>query len=299
MKIVIAGGSGFIGEPLVRRLLSRGDDVAVLTRDVSRVQAGRPLQWDARSQGAWSDEAATADAVVNLAGENIGGGRWTADRKRRLVDSRLNATQALVEALRREPTRRRALVNASAVGFYGDRGDEELDESSPRGTGFLADLVDQWEAAAREAEPMARLVVLRFGVVLAKGGGALGKMLLPFRLGAGGPIGNGTQWMSWVSRDDVLRMIEWAIDQDSARGVYNVTAPAPVRNRDFARALGHALSRPAVIPAPAFALRAILGDMADEALLAGQRVIPRRAERQGFAFEAATIDDALKRALLA
>jgi hypothetical protein len=297
MKIVVAGGSGFIGEPLVRRLLSRGDDVAVLTRDASRVRAGRPLQWDARSQGAWSDETATADAVINLAGENIAEGRWTAERKRRLVDSRLDATRAIVEALRREPSRRRALVNASAIGFYGDRQDEEVDESSPRGAGFLADLVDQWEAAAREAEPVARVVVLRFGIVLAKSGGALGKMLLPFRLGAGGPIGSGAQWMSWVSHDDVLRMIEWALDRDAARGVYNVTAPEPVRNRDFARALGRALSRPAFLPAPPFALRLALGQMADEALLAGQRVMPRRAQREGFGFEAPALEEALKRAL--
>src|SRR5688572_12628722 len=228
MKIVIAGGSGFIGEPLVKRLLARGDDVAVLTRDPSRVRAGRPVQWDARTQGAWSEDVAGADAVVNLAGESIADGRWTEARKRRLIDSRLNATHAIAEALRRAPSPRRVLVNASAVGFYGDRQDEELDESSSRGSGFLAQLVEQWEAAAREAEPYARLVVLRFGVVLATGGGALQKMLLPFKLGAGGPIGSGAQWMSWIERDDVVRMVEWAIDNDSARGVYNATAPQPV-----------------------------------------------------------------------
>ncbi|HYO78871.1 MAG TPA: NAD-dependent epimerase/dehydratase family protein, partial [Thermoanaerobaculia bacterium] len=190
MKIVVAGGSGFIGEPLVRRLLARGYDVAVLTRDASRVAAGRPLTWDGHTQGTWSDEVSSADAIVNLAGENIAEGRWTDARKQRLIDSRLNATRAIVEALRREPSRRRVLVNASAIGFSGDRKDDSLAERSARGGGFLADLVDRWEAAAREADPLARLVVLRFGVVLAAGGGALQKMLLPFKLGAGGPIGS-------------------------------------------------------------------------------------------------------------
>ena len=284
MKIVIAGGSGFIGEPLVKRLVARGDDVAVLTRNPSHVQAGRALQWDARSQGAWSGEVAAADAVVNFAGENIGDGRWSEERKRRMVDSRLNATRALVEAMQRQPQRRRTLLSASAIGLYGDRKDEELDESSVRGAGFLADLVARWEEAARAAEPLARVVLLRFGVVLAKDGGALKKMLLPFRLGAGGPIGSGAQWMSWIDREDALRMVEWAIDDDSVRGVYNVTAPQPVRNRDFTRALARAVRRPAIVRAPAFGLRLAFGEMADEVLLAGQRVLPRRAEREGFRF---------------
>ncbi|HEX2061236.1 MAG TPA: TIGR01777 family oxidoreductase [Thermoanaerobaculia bacterium] len=293
MKIVVAGGSGFIGEPLVQRLIARGDDVAVLTRHPSRVRAGRPLQWDAYTQGPWSAEVARADVIVNLAGENIGEGRWTEARKQSLVDSRLNATHGLIEAMKREPSRKRTLINASAIGLYGDRGDEELDESSPRGSGFLADLVEQWEAAAREAEALARVVLLRFGVVLAAEGGALKKMLLPFRLGGGGPIGSGKQWMSWVDREDALRIIEWAIDHVSARGVYNVTAPRPARNRDFTRALARALHRPAFVPTPAFALRVAFGEMADEVLLAGQRVLPRRAEQEGFAFRSTDLGETL------
>jgi uncharacterized protein len=295
MKIVVAGGSGFLGEPLVRRLLSRGDDVAVLTRDPSHVEAGRPVQWDARSQGAWSEEVSSADAVINLAGENIGEGRWTEARKRRLIDSRLNATRALVEAMRRIP-RPRTLVNASATGFYGDRHDEELDETSARGQGFLAQLVERWEAAAREADPQTRVVLLRFGVVLGKGGGALQKMMLPFKLGVGGPVGTGRQWMSWISRDDALRIVEWAIDHPSVRGVYNATSPRPVRNREFAKALGRAVSRPAILPAPGFALRAMFGQMAEEVLLAGQKVLPRRTEAEGFVFEVPGVESALERA---
>lgn len=293
MKVVIAGGSGFLGGPIVQRLLARGDDVAVLTRSPAHVRAGRALEWDARSQGAWSAEAASADVVVNLAGENIGEGRWTAERKKRMVASRLDATGAIVEALRREPARARTLVSASAVGFYGNRGDEVLDESSPRGTGFLAELVERWEAAAREAESLARLVILRFGVVLAPDGGALKKMMLPFKLGVGGPVGDGRQWMSWLEREDAVRFVEWAIDHTAASGTYNATSPQPVSNREFASALGRALHRPAVMPAPAFALRLAFGEMAEEVLLAGQRVVPVRASAEGFAFERPSIDAAL------
>ena len=291
MKIVIAGGTGFIGEPLVRRLLSRGHDVAVLTRSPAKVRAGRPLAWEQ------AGDAASADVVINLAGENVGGGRWTAERKKRIMQSRVDATQTLAEALnsRRDP--RRVFINASAVGYYGLSGDELLDETSPPGAGFLAEVVTRWEEMARRAEGAARVVMLRFGVVLGPGG-ALGKMLLPFRLGAGGPVGSGEQWMSWVDREDVLRMIEWVLDHPDASGVYNVTAPNPVRNRDFARALGRVLHRPSFMPTPAFALRLAFGrEMADEILLGGQRVVPSRATAEGFTFAYPGIDGALRHAM--
>lgn len=273
--------------------------MAVLSRNPAKVRAGRGIQWDGRTQGAWSEEVAGADAVVNLAGENVGEGRWTDERKQKLVASRLDATGAIVSALRNAPPRECVLVSASAVGYYGfDRlghNDEVLDETGTRGRGFLAELVDRWETAAREAEPFARLVILRFGVALASDGGALKKMALPFKLGAGGPVGSGEQWMSWIDRDDAVRAAEWAIDNRSARGVYNVTAPEPVRNRDFTRALGRALHRPAFLPAPAFALRLVFGEMANEVLLGGQRVVPRRAEREGFRFDHPTLDASLAR----
>lgn len=297
MKIVVAGGTGFIGEPLVRRLIERGHDVAVLTRNPAKVDAGRGVRWDGRTQGEWSEEAATADAIVNLAGENVGEGRWTEERKRRLIGSRLDATHALVEALKRAPHRERTLVNASGISIYGARKDEIVDESAARGEGFLAELADRWEAAAREAEPFARIVILRLGVVLAPEGGALKKMLLPFKLGVGGPIGSGKQWMSWIDREDALRLMEWAIENDSARGVYNATAPEPVQNRDFVRALGRALHRPAFMPAPAFALRLAFGQMAEEALLTGQRAVPKRAESEGFRFESPSLDGAFGKML--
>ena len=291
MRVVIAGGTGFIGEPLVRRLVARGHDVGVITRNPAKVRAGRPLSWQQ------AGEAASADVVINLAGENVGGGRWTEARKRRIMESRVEATSALVDAVKNRPDERRTFINASAIGYYGLRGDEALDETAPPGGGFLAEVVQRWEELARRAEGATRLVILRFGVVLGRGGGALGKMLLPFRLGAGGPIGNGQQWMSWVDREDVLRMIEWAIDHPAAKGIYNVTAPNSVRNRDFARALGRALHRPAFMPAPAFALRLALGEMADEMLLGGQRVVPARAKAEGFTFSYPELDGALEHAL--
>ncbi len=297
MRIVIAGGSGFLGEPLVKRLLARGDHVAVLSRNPAKVRVGRGVAWDGKTQGGWSAEVADSDAIVNLAGENVGEGRWTDERKQQLVASRVDATNAIVQALRKSPPRERVHVNASAVGYYGLRGDEELDENGTRGDGFLAELVEKWEAAARQAESLARLVIPRFGVALAEDGGALEKMLLPFKLGVGGRVGSGEQWMSWIDRDDVVRFIEWAIDNRDARGVYNATSPEPVRNRDFTRALGRALHRPTFMPAPAFALKIVFGQMAEEVLLGGQRVVPRRAEREGFRFEAPTLDASFARQL--
>lgn len=297
MKVIIAGGSGFIGEAVVRQLLDQGHAVSVLTRDPARVKAGRPLPWDPKSPGAWTAEVAAADAVVNLAGENIGDGRWTRARKQRLLASRVDATRALVGAMQTAPGGKRAFISASAVGFYGPHGDEELDESALRGAGFLADLASQWEAEARAADPIARLVILRLGVVIGAGGGALAKMLVPFKLGVGGRIGSGEQWMSWISRDDVVRLIEWAISHDEVRGVLNATAPHPVRNRDFTRTLGRALHRPAILPIPGPALRLLFGQMADETLLTGQRVMPDAAVKKGFRFSQDTIESALQRAL--
>ena len=291
MKILVAGGSGFIGAPLVGRLLARGQDVTVLTRHPAKVRAGRAIPWTAAV-----GEIAAADVVINLVGENVGA-RWTAEQKRRILESRTEATRTLADAIRIGRGKSKTLINASAVGYYGPRGDELLDEKSPPGAGFLAEVVRRWEEEAHRADDAARVAILRFGVVLAADGGALKRMLLPFRLGAGGPIGSGQQWMSWVDREDVLRAIEWAIDQSKVRGVYNITSPVPVTNRDFARGLGRALHRPAVMPTPAFALRAVFGEMADEMLLNGQRVVPARATAEGFTFAYPTIDSSLAHSL--
>jgi len=287
MKVAVSGGTGFIGRGVVQRFLDRGDEVLVVSRNPEKVRAGRGVGWDAIG------EIASADVVLNFAGENIGGGRWTAERKRRILESRLRATDALVSAMESDRRRPRTFISASAVGFYGLRGDEVLDESSAGGAGFLAEVTRQWEDAAHRADDLGRVVIFRFGVVLDANGGALKQMMLPFRFGAGGPVGSGRQWMSWIDREDVLRAIEWAIDGSSVRGTYNITAPEPVRNRDFANALGRAMHRPAIVPTPGFALRLLFGDMADEVLLGGQRVVPARATAQGFAFRYPTLESSL------
>jgi uncharacterized protein (TIGR01777 family) len=289
VNIVVAGGTGFLGEPLCRALLGRGD-VLVLSRNPSKVRAGRGIGWEN------VDAIASADVVINLAGENIGA-RWSEERKRRILESRVTATSRLVEAIKRKPEQRRTFISASAVGYYGPRGDETVDESAAGGSGFLAMVTREWEALAKNAEDVARVVIPRLGVVLAKDGGALAKLLLPFRLGAGGPIGSGRQWMSWVDRDDVIAFIEWAIDNERVRGVYNVTSPQPVTNRDFGRTLGRVLHRPSFMPTPGFALKLVFGEMADETLLSGQRVVPARAAGEGFAFRYPTLEASLQHAV--
>ena len=292
----MAGGTGFIGEPLVRELAKLGD-VVVLSRDPSRVRAGRGVQWDPRDRsGSWKQEVADADVIVNLAGENIGSGRWTKARKERLVSSRLDATGALVDVIRESPLSGRLLINTSAVGYYGSRGDEILEENSGSGADFLADLCRKWEAAARHAEDRARVVLLRFGVVLGPGGGALQKMSLPFRFFAGGRIGNGHQWLSWIDRVDVIRLVRWCVETATVRGVLNATAPHPVRNRDFSSMIGAVMHRPSFMPTPAPMLELALGEMARGMLLASQRAVPRRLEGLGFTFQYPQVRASLEKA---
>ncbi len=234
------------------------------------------------------------DAAVHLAGESIAAGRWTADIKRRIRDSRILGTRLLAESLARLMRRPRVLVTASAVGIYGDRGDEILNEDSPLGTDFLAGVGREWEAAAKPAaEAGIRVVHLRLGIILAREGGALPRMVRPFMLGAGGPIGSGRQWMSWIALDDAIAAVLEALGNEQARGPINAVAPEPVRNAEFAAALGATLHRPALIPAPAFALRLLYGEMADAALLASQRVVPSRLEALGFRFRHPTLPEAL------
>jgi hypothetical protein len=299
-RVVVAGGTGFIGEPLVRRFVARGHDVAVLTRNPGKVRAGRGVGWDGRTQGPWSSGVADADVVINLAGENIGEGRWTAERKRRIAESRLDATGALVEALRGAPPRAgsRTFLSASAVGYYGSHGDEEISESTGPGSDYLAGVCRRWEEAAGAAGEQARLIIVRIGIVLAEDGGALAKMLLPFRLFAGGKFGSGRQWMSWIARQDLLRLIEWAIDNDAARGLYNATSPNPVRNVEFTRTLARVLRRPSLASVPALALRLALGEMGESLLLTGQRVLPARALEGGFDFRFETLERALRELLV-
>jgi len=296
MKIVIAGGSGLVGRALTRSLTKRGDDVVVLSRDPSTVREGRGVAWGGASD-AWKGEIRDAAAVINLAGSGIADKRWTDARKRDLRESRISATRALVEALTASPGPGRAFVSASAVAYNGPGGDEKLDESAGPDDSFLSRLAVDWESEAMRADCAARVVVFRIGIVLATEGGALAKMLPPFRLGIGGRLGSGKQWMSWIHIDDLVAMFEWAIANPAARGAYNATAPGPVTNAQFRRALGARLRRPTIIPAPGFALKTMFGEMAEPLLLTGQRVVPARATGQGFSFVNASLEGGLNRLL--
>lgn len=290
-SLLVTGASGLVGGALSARALSADRPVLPLSRRPA--QAGDP--WWAPTEGEVHGlDAHTLGAVVHLAGESVGEGRWTPEKKARILDSRMLGTRTLVGHLLGRSQRPEVLVSASAVGLYGDRGDEIIGDDAAPGTGFLADVVRAWEAEVdRAADAGIRVVKLRIGIVLAAEGGALGKMLPAFRLGAGGPLGSGRQWFPWVHLDDVVGAIEWALTTPSARGAYNLVAPEPVRQRDFAKALGAALGRPAVLPAPAFALRLALGEFADEGLLAGQRCVPQRLGAGGYRFRHPTLAGAL------
>ncbi len=295
-RVAISGASGLVGSAVAAALGGRGDTVVRLVRHAPR-GAGE-LAWDPDRGLPDPAPLAGADAVVHLAGANLSRGRWTPARKRLLRASRVDATAALARSLAAIDPPPRALVMASAMGFYGDRGDTPLDEASGPGRGFLAELVRDWEAAAEPARARGiRVVPMRFGLVLSRRGGALAAMLPLFRLGVGGPLGDGRAWWSWVTLDDVVAFTRRAIDDPAVEGPFNVAAPEPVRNRDFAHALGRVLHRPAVLPAPAWALRLALGEMADAALLASARLVPRRALEQGFTFGCPRLPEALTHAL--
>lgn len=290
MKIVVTGATGFVGRPLVGRLVADGHEVIAWTRDPGRARLHLPALCSAER---WDPHAATdptrlrgIDAVLHLAGESVAGGRWTTARKREIRASRVDGSRALVDALGALPAgeRPRALLSASAIGYYGDRGDELLDEGSAPGDGFLAEVCRAWEAeVARAGELGLRTVSVRVGVVLGRDGGALQAMLPPFRLGAGGRVGSGRQWMSWIHLDDLVALFVHALGDERIAGPLNGVAPNPVTNATFTRELGRALGRPTIVPVPAVALRLALGEMAT-ILLASQRVQPARALESGFAF---------------
>lgn len=278
---LITGGSGFIGSALSRALVADGERVSVLTRDVARARTRVP---GAAACMDTLDDARDVDVVVNLAGENLSNRRWTPALKQEFRDSRMGTTRRVLDWIAAAARKPRVLISGSAVGWYGPRGDEELSEDSAPGEDFAARLCRDWEAEACKAEALGvRVCRLRTGIVLDHDGGALQKMLLPFRLGLGGPIGTGRQWMSWIARADIVALIRWLAANEHAVGAYNGTAPSPVTNAEFARMLGHAVRRPAVLPMPAFALKLLLGEMA-EMVLTGQRVLPKHASAAGFRF---------------
>lgn len=299
MNVTLTGATGLIGERLVRTLKTRGDEVTVLSRDGAKASAalGVPaLSWDPLSEPAPVDALAGRDAVVHLAGEPVAQ-RWNDERKRSIRDSRELGTRNLVAGMQAADPSPRALIASSAVGFYGKHGDEKLDESTPPGDDFLAQVCVDWEREADAAAAFgARVVHIRTGVVLDKDGGALKTMLPPFRIGAGGPVAGGDQYMPWIHLDDIVGLYLAALDDASWSGAYNGSAPEPVTNKAFSKALGRALHRPAFAPVPAFAIRLLYGDMA-EIVTEGQRAVPARALEAGYTFKHPDLDEALTSAL--
>jgi uncharacterized protein (TIGR01777 family) len=305
MKLVVAGGSGFLGAPLCESWAEEGHDVRLLTRALPpgecRHEPGTGVPGVTRvgwrpdgTVGVTPSLLEGAAAVINLAGESVAGGRWTPARKQALRDSRILSTRTLAAAIKACGNPPRTFISGSAIGYYGAHDSEPLTEASPPGNDFLAKLCADWEAEAQPAAgPTVRVVLLRTGIALERGGGALAKMMLPFRFFAGGTMGSGRQYVSWIHRIDWMEMVRWLVETPEIAGPVNATAPQPVTNAEFARALGRALHRPALLPAPAFALRAVLGEMA-ESVVTGQRVLPSRALAAKFHFRYPEIDIAFR-----
>ncbi len=295
MRILVAGGSGFIGQAMLRAWAPQ-HSLAVLTRNPDKAHLPEGVQavgWDARTLGEWTHSLENADALINLAGEPIAQ-RWTPEVKRRLWDSRVKTTELLAQAMQRIATPPRVMLQASAIGIYDQSPDTVADEDSPAGAGFLADLGKAWEAAAASVQERGvRLCWMRIGVVLGAGGGALERMLTPFKLGVGGPIGSGKQWLSWIHLDDVVGAAAFLLEREDLSGAFNFTAPNPVTMQEFAKTLGRVLLRPALLRVPAFALRWMLGEAA-EFLLQGSRVLPKRLQDAGYPFRYPTLETALR-----
>lgn len=300
MKIVISGGTGFLGKPLVAHLAGKGHDIVVLSRGgMSAPRGSRAVPWQPDgSTGPWAQEIDGADGVINLAGAGIADKRWSAARKEFLRSSRVLSTRSLVAAVRAATRKPSAFIQGSAVGFYGVGGDQIVDESFPPGDDFLGQMAMAWEAEARPVESLGvRLVIIRTGVVLARDGGALSKLMRSFQFFVGGPVASGRQYLSWVHRDDWIALVDWALESPAVSGPVNAAAPQPVTNAEFSKALGRALRRPSWLPVPAFALRLLVGEMAGPMLIGGQRVVPKRATELGFTFKYPDVDGAMVAAL--
>ncbi len=293
MKILISGATGLVAKHLIPVLESKGHSISRLVR--GKAAGDDEIVWS--SESGFADGEARKlegfDAVVHLAGDNVASENWSSDKKRRIRESRVNGTKLLVEALAKCDATPKILISASAIGFYGNRDDEVLDENSAAGKGFFPEICGEWEAEAMKASGFARVVTPRIGIVLARDGGALEKMLTPFKFGVGGVIGSGKQWMSWIAIDDLVGLIVFALENESIEGPLNATAPNPATNADFTKTLGKVLHRPTFLPVPEFAIRLMFGEMGETLLLQGNRVVPKKAVDTGFEFEFDDLEKAL------
>ncbi len=298
-RILITGATGFIGRELSSRLIQAGYEVVALSRNPEKnssllPQNTRLIKWDGHSCDKWIDTVSGATAIVNLAGENIGSGRWTRAKKRRVLESRLNVSKAIISAVEQADPKPKALIQASGIGYYGMRGEELLDEDSSLGTGFLAEVSTQWEESIRSVEKHGvRLAIMRLAPVLGKSGGMIARVLPAFRFYLGCVPGSGRQWFSWIHLEDVVSVIQLLIENQDMSGIFNLTAPNPLQANQFYKLLAKLMHRPTPLKIPAFALRLILGEMADELLMADQRAIPKKLLDKGYAFKYATAESAL------
>ncbi len=301
MKIMIAGGTGFVGRHLSKYLVDQGHSIIVLSRQPKARDYGakdqyREVLWngDGSEQDSWLNHAQDVDAMINLSGAPIADQRWTTRRKQEILHSRVQSTKALIRAISGLSTKPKTFITASGIGFYGDTGSKAIDESAPLGTGFLSDLSQQWEHAAQEGEALGmRVVQIRFGMILGNDGGALPKMMLPFQWFVGGPIMPGSQYVSWIHIDDVARLIDWLLTESQVSGPINGVSPTPVTMKEFCATLGRTMNRPSLFPVPGFVLKIALGEMADM-LTTGQHVLPQRALENGFTFTYTELPQALE-----
>lgn len=296
MKVLVTGASGLIGTALQKSFKEKGYDLLLASR--KQMDDDRYIQWNVDEGFSEPEKLEGVDAVVHLAGESVSGLRWSDEKKKAIRDSRVQGTRSVVEAISKLVGKPKVLVAASAIGFYGDRGDDEMSETSSAGDTFLAEVSKDWESEARRAEDSGiRTVLLRTGIVLSKDGGVLGTILLPFKLGVGGVVGSGKQWMSWISIDDHIEIINYAIENENVRGAINSVAPNPVTNEQFTKTLGEVLYRPTILPLPSFAVNMVFGEMGDALLLASTRVLPKRLQEAGFVFKYPELKAALEHAV--
>jgi hypothetical protein len=289
MKIIIFGATGFIGKKLFTALFSQAHEITIVSRNIDRAREilgndARFCSWDGKDVSELEKILAGAKAIINLAGESIAAKAWTENQKRKIIDSRVSLTTAIVDAIKQMENKPEVLVQASAIGFYGSNLNKTFDESSPRGPGFLAEVCQKWEAATNDLDKNVRLILLRTGIVIGPGGGALEPMARPFKLGFGGHIGSGKQWFSWIHLEDEVRAIMYLLEKNEARGIYNLTAPQPVRMKLFAKELGRVFKKPSWMHVPGFAIKLLMGQRVKEMLLSSHKVIPKRLTESGFKF---------------